>query len=323
MTISINRKDDLTSLYDQVMARENVYLFGSTGIGKSHLISSLSEKLTGRRVCFYRSMRGIISTHQYINEFIQELKTVAKNHSNLDYQLRRFLDDNPIYLFETLPQLDQWFKNLVNTLGQVGLDFLFIFEDLHEWELEEDLQNLNTHFETLASGNNCHLLLTSNRVFFQTFESSKYTPLSLKAPHKETIWPDEQNEWQDWVYSFTYGNTSFLLEAIEYLENSNFDKAKAVHQLMQDYHPVLEKIRGRFTKLQWNLLRSIAFEEIVEQPHSFDFLVKYKLGAASSVERALKNLADTQMIIKTEKGWMLSNVIFLRWLQWLYSQSKV
>jgi hypothetical protein len=323
MATSFTRSEELNQLYDQVMGRQDVFLFGPTGIGKSYVLNLLVDKLKGRRVCFYRSLRGIISVEQYIHEFIRELKSVASNHSNLDYQLRRFLDENPIYRFETLPQMEDWFKKLITTLEQVGLDFLFIFEDLHEWELEEDAVHLSTHFKIISQGSNCQLLLSANRLFYQNNPTKKHSPFALQAVQKSTIWANEISEWQEWAYTFTQGNTAFLLELIEYLTEASFDKSQAAHQLMQDYHPVLSKIRSRFTKLQWNLLRSIAFEEIVEQPHSFDFLVKYKLGAASSVERALKNLSDTQMILKTENGWTLSSVIYLRWLQWLYSRNAV
>ncbi|MDZ7848457.1 MAG: hypothetical protein U5L96_17845 [Owenweeksia sp.] len=66
---------------------------------------------------------------------------------------------------------------------------------------------------------------------------------------------------------------------------------------------------------------AIAAEGRVAQPHSFDFLVNYRLGAASSVERALRNLSDTGIIHQAENGWRVSQIIFQRWIEWLYPRS--
>lgn len=320
MEFSFSRQSELNTLYNQIMVRENIFLFGSTGIGKSYFIKKLKGKLEGRRVCFYRSLRGIISTQQYANELIRDMRAVAKFHSNLDYQLRRFLESHPIYQYETLPQLNGWFQELTVTLGQIGLDFLFIFDDIHEWEDDEELVFLNEHFRILNQASNCQVLLVSNRNNSDQIIDFKISPFKLGPIPITDIW-DQPSDWQEKAYQFSQGNTIFLIEIIQYCEKNDGDFESAKGDLMNDYHPVLGKIKKRFTKLQWRLFRAIAFEEIVEQPHSFDFLVRNKLGAASSVERALRNLLESQMIIKTEKGWKLSNIIYQRWLQWLYSKS--
>lgn len=320
MEFSFNRQSELNLLYNQIMVRENILLFGSTGIGKSYFINKLRAKLVGRRVCFYRSLRGIISTQQYLNELIRDMKEVAKSHSNLDYQLKRFLESHPVYQYETLAQLNSWFQDLTITLSKIGLDFLFVFDDIHEWEDEEEMSLLFEHFRILNQASNCQMILASNRNTSDKIEDFKINAFKLNAIPIDSIW-QAPVDWQKKAYEYSQGNTIFLIEIIEYCENhkGNFETAQS--SLMNDYHPVLGKIKKRFTKLQWRLLRAIAFEEIVEQPHSFEFLVRHKLGAASSVERALRNLSDSQMIIKTEKGWKLSNIIYQRWLQWLYSKT--
>ncbi len=320
MELSFNRQAELNSLYNQIMVRENVLLYGSTGIGKSYFIKKLKAKLEGRRVCFYRSLRGIISTQQYLNELIRDMREVAKSYSNLDYQLRRFLESHPIYQYETLAHLNSWFQDLTITLSQIGLDFLFVFDDIHEWEDEDEMEFLYEHFRILNQASNCQILLASNRNTILKINGFKITAFKLGAIPIESIWK-EPMDWQEKAYKYSQGNTIFLIETIQYCENNKGDFEAARASLMNDYHPVLGKIKKRFTKLQWRLLRAIAFEEIVEQPHSFEFLVRHKLGAASSVERALRNLSDSQMILKTDNGWKLSNIIYQRWLQWLYSKA--
>lgn len=320
MEFSFSRQSELSTLYNKIMVRENLNLYGPTGIGKTYFIKKLQAKLEGRRVCFYRSLRGIISTQQYLNELIRDMREVAKQHSNLDYQLRRHLESHPIYQYESLSQLNSWFHELSLMLGQIGIDFLFIFYDLHEWEDEEGLPYLIEHFELLNKASNCQLLFVSNRNSSEQLKNLKISSFELLAIPIHKIW-NEPLDWQQKAYDYSQGNTIFLLEIIQYCLSYDGDFTRAKTSLMNDYHPVLGQVKRRFTKLQWSLLRAIAFEEVVEQPHAFDFLVRHKLGAASSVERALRNLNDSQMIIKTEKGWKLSNIIYQRWLQWLYSRS--
>lgn len=321
MKHEFTRAEELNVLYDKVMARENIFLFGDTGIGKTHLVHQLKNKLEGRRVCFYRSLRGIITIQQYLQEMTKMMRAMAANHSNLDYQLKRFLDENPIYLFETLEQLNPWIEKLAQTLNQIGLDFLFVYEDLHEWEDEETLDSLFQHFSILDRTSNCQLFVSGNQNYSAKIEGLTFFPYSLEAIDIDKIWLAPIDDWKTKAYQFSNGNTAFLIDILAYCEKFDNDIDLASRQLMYDHHPSLEKFRRRFTKLQWRLLRSIAFEEVVEQPHAFQFLVKHKLGAASSVERALRNLNDTQMVVKKENGWHMSSIVQQRWLQWLYARN--
>ena len=93
---------------------------------------------------------------------------------------------------------------------------------------------------------------------------------------------------------------------------------KTLKKVLERYHAIYYNFRKRFTDLQWKLLLAIACEERVLHPHAFEFLINYRLGAASSVERALRNLSDTGIIQNTPEGWKVSDIRFQRWLVQLY-----
>lgn len=118
------------------------------------------------------------------------------------------------------------------------------------------------------------------------------------------------------AFAFSQGNLS-ILKAL----SSERDFKPQV--LLDNHHPTFSLLRKRLTDLQWRLLKAIALQERVAQPHAFEFLVANKLGAASSVERALRNLLQTDLIIKEEEeGYRLSNTLLMRWIQSLYGSEK-
>jgi hypothetical protein len=63
-------------------------------------------------------------------------------------------------------------------------------------------------------------------------------------------------------------------------------------------------------------------EELVTEPHAQDFLRKYKIGAASSVQKALQALLDKEMIFSIETmektAYRVYNVFLMRWLERMF-----
>ena len=309
----INRSEELTHLYDEIMARKSLFFHGPSGTGKTFMSNELIEKLKGRRVCFYLSIRAYGSLNQLLSKIYLSVKNTSRMYSNVEFQLRSFFDNNPIPEMVDEKVFTKWTENLLVALQQVSQDFLFIVEDVDQYEGKEDLSTLFHHF--LSSRNS--QILFSSRLFSEAFkvEGVKLPSLLPKQVTSHLLDEDELSE----LIEFTRGNTAFILEIAQNMENSKCSFNKACKLVMESHQKVLYAFRHRFTDLQWNLLRAIAAEEIVEQPHSFKFLVKYQLGAASSIERALGNLTSTSVVHKNEFGYTISNVIFLRWIQWLYT----
>jgi len=77
--------------------------------------------------------------------------------------------------------------------------------------------------------------------------------------------------------------------------------------------------RSLLSPLQWQLLVAIAKEGLVTEPQAQDFLRKYKIGAASSAQKALNALLEKEMIFSietTEKtAYRVYNVFLMRWLE--------
>lgn len=310
---SINRSEEITILYDEIMARKSLFFHGPSGTGKTFLAHELMDKLRGRRVCFYLSIRAFGSLHQFLSKLHLAVKSTTRMHSNVEFQLRAFFDDNPVPETVNEKTFTQWTENLLVALQQVSQDFLFVVEDVDQYEGKENLSQLFQHF---FSSRNSQILFTS-RLFSKEYKTEGFRLKSL-LPKQVTSPLVDDTELSELI-EFTRGNTAFILEIIQQMENAKCSYKSALNLVMESHQKVLYAFRHRFTDLQWNLIRAIAAEEIVEQPHSFKFLMKFQLGAASSIERALGNLTSTAVVHKNEFGYTVSNIVFLRWVQWLYA----
>ena len=77
--------------------------------------------------------------------------------------------------------------------------------------------------------------------------------------------------------------------------------------------------RSLLTMRQWNFLIAVAKEGIVFEPTSMDFLQKYSLGAASTVNRLLSSLVEKELLLETKTmegtSYSVYNLFFSRWLE--------
>lgn len=311
----IDRSKEITRLYDLVMTRENIFLRAPSGMGKTHLLHELFQKLEGRRICFYLSVRGFTSNEQFLPQLSQSIKSTASRYSNVDYQLKRFFDDNPLPAHTDAEAINSWLENLLVALQSISQDFLFVLEDLDQWEASTPIQQLLVKF---LGSRNSQLLITASNSQSSFEEFTCFELLSLQS-HNLTVETSEQGEeLLGELLKYTRGNTAFFLDLLQKQKPEELNISKSIERIMAIRHATFYTFRNRFTDLQWRLLKAIAREQKVLQPHAFEFLMKYRLGAASSVERALKNLAESAMIEKTPKGWQIENVELEAWLRWLY-----
>lgn len=93
-------------------------------------------------------------------------------------------------------------------------------------------------------------------------------------------------------------------------------------QLLGVYNDILKQeslffsdLSKLLTPTQWQILRSIALEEHLENPLSNDFISKHNLGAASSVQTGLKKLMKVELVVSEDKQYFVQDVLLARWLQ--------
>lgn len=304
------RKKELESAYERIMSRENIALLGPSGAGKSYLFRALSQRLAGRRIIFHLDFAGLFQFPDLVHRIREGFEKAGNQNAGLEYQMRRLHQEHPSHRIQDQKGLFEYLQTLMNALFQGGQDVLICIEDPEYCEVADlDLDALIKAFQKMSTAANIQLLLISEKVYL-----SAQAQLELSTPEPEAIWSEVQEKEQQ-LMLYSKGNISFIKRLKEHFDESeHFD----ADRFFKSHHAHFLMLKNRFTDLQWRLLRALASEEQVEQPHAFDFLVKHRLGAASSVERALRNLLDSGFIMRNETAYMVKDPLLHRWLQFLY-----
>lgn len=101
-------------------------------------------------------------------------------------------------------------------------------------------------------------------------------------------------------------------------QNPNADVLYEVQQeMLQQEAPLFGTYQQLLTDFQWKTLKAIAMAASVENPTSQEFIIKYQLGATSSVSTALNTLVKKEFVVKQDDGYCLHDTLLMRWLQQL------
>ncbi len=97
------------------------------------------------------------------------------------------------------------------------------------------------------------------------------------------------------------------------------DAQTAAFELLNQNEPVFFQYRTMLTSNQWNMLRAIAKEGTVYQPHAQKLIQKYNLGTPSSVQRNVEALLNKEMIYKLSDDkteyYRVYDCFLMRWLE--------
>ena len=91
----------------------------------------------------------------------------------------------------------------------------------------------------------------------------------------------------------------------------NFAIAAIVEESVYTYETLLSSYSSGSVKL----LKAIAKEGCVKEINAGDFIVKYRLKAASSINTALKKLIDKELVYKTQDGYIAYDRFMAIWLR--------
>ncbi|MFA5045097.1 MAG: ATP-binding protein [Paludibacter sp.] len=190
----------------------------------------------------------------------------------------------------------------------------------------------------IFSGSNQHLMLeifsSAKRPFFSSTQSMSlseippdvYTDFIFRhfTENKKEITNETVEFILDWTFNHTY-YTQFLCNNLfaSGSRKPDIPLTKSVcAEILEAEQANFLQYRNLLTSFQWRLLIAIAKEEKLFQPQSKQFIQKYKLGAASTVKKAIDSLIDKEMVFvhieKDESYYRIYDVFLMRWLQRTY-----
>ena len=79
--------------------------------------------------------------------------------------------------------------------------------------------------------------------------------------------------------------------------------------------PFYEGYTKLVTSRQWSLMEAIAQEGVVLKPNSQQFISRYNLGAASTVQSALAALIEKELVLEEEGEYFIYDRFLGMWLQ--------
>lgn len=123
----------------------------------------------------------------------------------------------------------------------------------------------------------------------------------------------------DKIYNEFNGHTwyvqSVLNRLYSYRQNTDAKLAdNAINEIVAEGEYPYQNLLSAYSPGAVRLLRAIAKEGIVAEINSGDFIAKYTLKGASSVNSALKKLIDKELIYKTPHGYIVYDRFMAIWL---------
>ena len=126
----------------------------------------------------------------------------------------------------------------------------------------------------------------------------------------------------EWVYDLFDGHTFYLQKCFNeaYANTTSGEECTmeyvkaAVEDMIGLYDTIFREILSNIPTKQKELLYAIAKEGRAEQILSGEFIKRYSLSSASSVQAATKKLLDRDLIIEQDKSYSLSDKLFEMWI---------
>jgi predicted transcriptional regulator len=138
------------------------------------------------------------------------------------------------------------------------------------------------------------------------FETSKRS-ISRENVEECIHWTDNHTLYSQFIFNALWGNGNKILGEKE-ISSTRENILSSRDSLYLNY-------RNLLTSNQYQLLRAIALEGGTHHPNSTEFIRKYQLGSASTINSALKTLVDKEMIYSESGRYKLYDVFQYQWFR--------
>lgn len=328
--------------------------YGKTGLIR-HVFHKIKEQ-DPDAACFYIDIYATNSLYDFVQTFakavVGKLDTPMQKAENIITKIFKSSQITMSTDFMTgLPQLS---LNFAPQYTESTLDEIFTyisqsqrncyiafdeFQQVTEYPEKNVEALLRTHIQKM---NNAHFVFSGSRLhmMMEMFNSPKhpfyrsteklnlgtldeavyYSFAEEKLKEKDVSLPyDAFHE----LYSMVDGVTWYIQAVLNRLYRLT-DKTVTVKDMNEVIIKIIlseeedyKRLFHLLTANQANLLLAIAREGSVAEPMSGQFLRKHQLKSTSSVQRALKYLADEEYIYLSERGYIIYDRFFGIWLKGL------
>lgn len=187
----------------------------------------------------------------------------------------------------------------------------------------------NTHF--IFSGSKQHLMYemfgSPKRPFYQSTAMMSLDPLHEEIYYEFAahFFKEKKGELSQEVFHQLYeqfnGYTWYLQAVLNRLYErekrvANYQQVwEAIYVILADKRDQYQMLMTFLTDNQFTLLKAIAKEGIVAQPHSNEFIRKYEMLGSSSVSKAMGVLIEKDLVYRTPEGYIVYDRFLDLWLR--------
>ena len=313
--------------------------FGKTGL-IHHVFYNLKDEEKGV-FCFYFDVFSTQNLHEFVQIFGKAVLGKLDNYSQKTFKRisEFFKSFRPKISLDSLTGAPEISFDIKPEEAQTGLQEIFNylknsekrcyiaideFQQITEYP-EKGVEGLLRSYVQFAenikfifSGSKKHLMdamfSSVNRPFYQSTQK-----INLREIPMETYNVFAQNHFTqsgktlpaplfETIYNLVNGHTWYIQLILNQLYSlpqkiySETDLNKIIEEVLEEENATYKTYCELLTKGQLRVLTAIAKERKVATLTQTDFLKKYNLTAASSVQLAIKSLIDKSLILKDEAG---------------------
>jgi uncharacterized protein len=186
------------------------------------------------------------------------------------------------------------------------------------------------HIRLIFSGSHREMMTSmftdKNRPFYRSAQLLEINPIALEhyqpfikkqfTKYGKSIDDAIIHQLYLWSKGQTYAVQLICNKLFSISDNPTQEQLQKVcSEIIQQEAPIFHTFTSTLTKVQRKILKAIAIEQQVSQPKSSGFLNKYKLGAASTVQDALKRLLEMNIVVYENENYFVQDIILSRWLE--------
>ena len=354
-----DREYEIEILKKQAKNGINTTLISARRLGKSALIRRLFDDLTNENyACIYVDIYACANLKEFTEALALSIYQKFPQKRGIGARFLDFLKNlRPVITYDALngqPEIrfdfsqpkeyESTLHSLMQFLDNQQMDVILAideFQQIAEYPEKNIEALLRTIIQTLKhtqfifSGSKKHLMLEmfegANRPFFASTsilglseipEGMYKTFIRDKFMERKRTIDDEAIDFiLSWTLLHTY-YTQIICNAVfsTGVKNIHIETVKRVCDEQLKMQQVTNmQYRSLLSPIQWQLLLAIAKEGMVAEPQAHGFLRKYKIGAASSAQKALNVLLEKEMVcsIETTKKtvFRVYNIFLMRWLE--------
>ncbi len=309
------QNNDIITIYMDIYATQSlgdfVRLFANKVLGT---LDSLPQKALSRIGKFIRSCKPVFTLDELSGSPKVSIDLSPAEEESTLKEIFEYLASSEKRCYIAIDEFQQ-----INSYPEKGVEAL----------LRSYIQFIpNVNF--IFAGSKQHLMqemfTSAKRPFYQSTQIlnieainiNKYRDFAIKIfKNQNTKLPKEVF---NTIYNKFDGHTWYIQNLLNRLYSYNCDidnnlfnyaNKQIISELIYSYSDLL----NAYSLGQVNLIKAIAKEGCVKEVLSGDFISKYKLKAASSVNSALKKLLDNELIYNGPNGYIIYDRFMGEWLR--------